>query len=698
MVNNQWQILIVVLLIVFDFAPCLVFGHSTVEGPLPLPYNRSPGIPGNNLICHPRTEVAMNHRLAAHSGPLRGQTFLLTADEVCVGREPSAQICIADLSVSRQHCRIRRDGEHYRVHDLDSLNGTLVNGVPVAERQLGHGDEIRIGDSCFFFLSDDGINVPAATVLWEEKDRLSGATVELRREEAPYAQRDKTPQGLVLSAAVVQNLNALLKISSVVHSVQDPIELAERLLQLLFEVVPAEYGVILQLRAEEEEPWSVLARRRLPTLASDSAVSRTVLRRVTERRMAMLNNDVLEGAEFKEASSLASSQVRSLLAVPLLLFETVTGVIYLVTRDEAALFTEDHLQLLSAVASIGAVALDNARLVEGLSQENRRLQAEINLPHNMVGESPRMRDVLRFIGKVAAVDSTILIRGESGTGKELVARAIHNNSLRRDKPFVAINCAALTESLLESELFGYEKGAFTNALSQKKGKLETADGGTVFLDEVGELAPTLQAKLLRVLQEREFDRVGGTRPVRVDIRLIAATNKNLEEAIQDGSFRQDLYFRLNVVAVSMPPLRERQQDIPLLATYFIGKHSRSSRRRVTGLSPEARSLLLQYDWPGNIRELENAIERAIVMGSSEQLLPEDLPEFVLEKASPEATVLTQYHQSVNETKREMILKAFENAGGSYTETAKLLGLHPNYLHRLIRNLKLKPELKKRTGA
>jgi Nif-specific regulatory protein len=296
---------------------------------------------------------------------------------------------------------------------------------------------------------------------------------------------------------------------------------------------------------------------------------------------------------------------------------------------------------------------------------------------------------------VAPTDSTVLISGESGTGKELAARAIHRNSKRAGKPFMAVNCAALNESLLESELFGHEKGAFTGAVSQKKGRLEVADHGTVFLDEVGELSPALQVKLLRVLQEREFERVGGTNSIKVDIRLIAATNKNLEEAIETGEFRQDLFYRLNVVSFEMPALRDRREDIPLLSSYFADKNGVKCNRRLTGISAEARACLSAYDWPGNVRELENAIERAVVLGSTNLILPEDLPEAVLERdlLSDTSTAL-KYHEAVTHTKRQIILDAVTQAKGNYTEAAKLLGVHPNYLHRLIRNLNLREQLKK----
>src|SRR5437667_1609387 len=310
----------------------------------------------------------------------------------------------------------------------------------------------------------------------------------------------------------------------------------------------------------------------------------------------------------------------------------------------------------------------------------------------MIGESPPKQQVYKFISKAAPTDATVLISGESGTGKELAARAIHQNSKRADKPFMAVNCAALAESLLESELFGHEKGAFTGALVQKKGRLEVADGGTVFLDEIGELSPSLQVKLLRVLQEHEFERVGGTRTIKVDIRVVAATNKDLEQAIAQGTFRQDLYYRLNVVQLELPRLRQRPEDIPLLASYFATKYADKCNRRVTGISPEAKARLIGYDWPGNVRELENAIERAVVLGTTESILLEDLPEAVLEREISATTPATKYHEAVAQTKKQIILNAMDQAKGSYTEAAKLLGVHPNYLHRLIRNLNLKDRL------
>jgi Nif-specific regulatory protein len=303
-----------------------------------------------------------------------------------------------------------------------------------------------------------------------------------------------------------------------------------------------------------------------------------------------------------------------------------------------------------------------------------------------------MKEIFQFLARVAPTDSTVLIEGESGTGKELVAKALHLNSPRATKPFVAINCAAIPETLLESDLFGHERGAFTGAAAQKKGRLEVADGGVVFLDEIGELAPTLQVKLLRVLQEREFDRVGGTHPIKVNIRLIAATNRDLEDAVRKGEFRQDLYYRLAVVKMTMPPLRERREDIPMLTRHFVQKYAMRCRVKAKPISREAMAALVHYEWPGNVRELENAIERALVMGSSDMVLLEDLPESLLEQNAPEDITEGKYHGSVKALKKQLILDAVEQTGGNYVEAAGILGVHPNYLHRLIRNLGLKDEL------
>jgi transcriptional regulator with GAF, ATPase, and Fis domain len=310
-------------------------------------------------------------------------------------------------------------------------------------------------------------------------------------------------------------------------------------------------------------------------------------------------------------------------------------------------------------------------------------------PQDMIGDSAPMRQLCDRIRKVAPSDCTVLIGGETGTGKEVAARAMHQSSPRARHPFVAVNCAALTESLLESELFGHERGAFTGAASQKKGRFEIADRGTLFLDEVGELAPALQAKLLRALQLREFERVGGTRTIKVDVRVVAATNQDLAAAVSAGRFRQDLWYRLNVVSLTMPPLRARRSDVPMLAAHFAAKYGRG---RAIAVSPAALDALNAYDWPGNVRELENAIERAVVLGASNTIAVEDLPEGIVhasERAPVEDVEGAAYHESVRDTKRRLILDAIDRSGGNYTAAARLLGLNPTYLHRLLKNLQLR---------
>jgi transcriptional regulator with GAF, ATPase, and Fis domain len=369
------------------------------------------------------------------------------------------------------------------------------------------------------------------------------------------------------------------------------------------------------------------------------------------------------------------------------------GILYLDTRNAETRFTAADLELVSAIAGLAAMGIENAWQFERLNLENQRLRAEVTLTHDMVGRSARMREVYQFIERVAPSDATVLIGGESGTGKELAARAIHKNSPRKNHPFVALNCAALTETLLESELFGHEKGAFTSAVAQKKGFLEVAEGGTVFLDEVGELSPILQAKLLRVLQEREFTRVGGTRSIKINVRFLAATNRDLQKGVQDEKFRGDLYHRLNVISITLPSLREHPEDIPLLAEHFAARYAEKCGRVMKGISEPARACLTRYEWPGNIRELENAMERAVVVGSSEWIQPEDLPETVVETGGGSEVAPAKYHEAIRKLKKELILNALDQSAGNVTEAAKLLGVHANYLHRLMKNLDLRAAAK-----
>ena len=637
----------------------------------------------------------MRPRLLAVAGPLKGGVFALPEAEFSIGRGASSRLRIVDRSVSRHHCVLKFEEGRYTIRDLDSRNGTFVNDAPVSERVLENGDRIKIGAAQFLFLVQDVEPVfEAALVHFEDADIDTQSTVQLRYEDALYLRPDKLLAALPIAGQMARDLHALLKVSTAINSTLGTEELKEKLLELIFEIVPAERGAILLVSAAGEEFASVSGRVRDSGSVQTVRVIRAVVRHVLREGVAVLGNSVLNGDIFKSSESLAASGIQSVLCVPLILCGKVLGAIYLDTSCSETRFAEDHLQLVTAIAGIAAVALENSRHVEWLEGENRRLKEEMSVEHSMIGESPRMRDVYQFIAKVAPTDSTVLICGESGTGKELAARAIHENSSREEKPFVPINCAAITETLLESELFGHERGAFTGAVVQKKGKLEVAEGGTLFLDEVGELAPALQAKLLRVLQEREFERVGGTRSIKVDIRLIAATNRDLAELVKSGAFRQDLFYRLNVVSITMPPLRARKEDIPPLTSFFIDRLSQRCRRRVSGVSPEARACLMQYSWPGNVRELENAIERAVVLGSTGLILPEDLPEAVLESDLSTGAPIAQYHEAVKEVKKQVIANAVEQAGGNYTEAAKILGVHPNYLHRLIRNMGLKPALKK----
>jgi transcriptional regulator with GAF, ATPase, and Fis domain len=637
-------------------------------------------------------QAAVSAKLLAIRGPLKKSEFVLGTG-VSIGSGEACEIRLQDGSVSEQHCAIAVVNGRHVVRDLDSRSGTFVNGIPVKEREIVSGDEVAIGNSVFLFNDQARRRPEGSEVELEERADPQGQLRQVRYEELSLMPPESLA-ALPASERMARNLSVLLRISTGIGGMRDAELLTWTLLGMVFDVIPAERGAILLTGEVRGEIRSHTAWDRVQGPDHPVQVSQGILRRVMEERISLLEN------AGNDQGHAGETKTQSILCAPLAAGERVLGILYLDTRNAATRFSDEDLELLSAIAGLAAIGIENARQFERLRTENEQLRAEVSPAHDMVGRSARMREVYQFIERVAPSDATVLIQGESGTGKELAARAIHKNSPRKNQPFVALNCAAFTETLLESELFGHEKGAFTSAISQKKGFLEVAEGGTVFLDEVGELSPILQAKLLRVLQEREFMRVGGTRPIKMNVRFLAATNKDLQKAVKEGTFRGDLFHRLNVISVSLPALREHAEDIPVLAEHFAARHAEKCNRLVRGIAEEARACLTKYEWPGNIRELENAMERAVVVGSSEWILPEDLPEMVMETGAggePERAPV-KYHEAIRRMKKELILNALEQSGGNITEAAKALGVHGNYLHRLMTNLDVRAALKKQNKS
>jgi transcriptional regulator with GAF, ATPase, and Fis domain len=611
-------------------------------------------------------------RLLATSGLLKGTVWKAKDGPLLLGRDASSQVRTSDAAVSRRHCSVTEAADGgFEIEDLNSHNGTFVNGIKVTRKVIRHGDRIRIGSSEFVFLTgpDDG-----GTGGFEGG---GGSDSALKTMQLDFSGLPSDASNASWVGRMARDLSAFFKIANVINSTRDVQAMQCELLALICEVIPAAHGAIVLQLNRNEEPGAPCTWNRKGS--PEVRIQDALVQQATWEQCAVLVT----------AQSGATEHV---LCVPLLGIERGLGVIYLSSPASMAPFGDEHAYFLSSVSRIAAITLENLSKLDSLRAENQRLRVEGKADQTLVGESRAMLRVREFIRRVAQGDSTVLIRGESGTGKELIARALHAGGSRPDKPFVAINCAAIPEALLESELFGHEKGAFTGATAVRKGKLEAAEDGTLFLDEIGEMAPLLQAKLLRALQQREFERLGGNRLLSFNARVVAATNKNLEQAIKSGEFRQDLYYRLNVVSVVSPPLREHREDIPLLALHFANQYAAKCKRSFKGIVAEARSLLLQYSWPGNVRELENAIEHAIVMGLTDEILPEDLPDALLEEQA--SALEGRYHDTLNETKKQLVLTALDEAKGSPVDAARLLGIHPKYLHRLIRNLKLKSDVKR----
>ncbi|MFP4114783.1 MAG: nif-specific transcriptional activator NifA [Spirochaetota bacterium] len=397
------------------------------------------------------------------------------------------------------------------------------------------------------------------------------------------------------------------------------------------------------------------------------------------------------------ARSKKTSRDVSFICVPIKIGNETIGALSadrpVVDRDEL----EDNVRVLSVVASLVAQAVKIRQKVmeekRALMEENTRLHEELKerfRPSNIIGSSRAMQDVFDMIAQVSRSEATVLIRGESGTGKELVAHAIHYNSRRADKPFVKVNCAALPETVIESELFGHEKGAFTGAINSRKGRFEIANGGTIFLDEIGDLSPATQVKLLRVLQEREFERVGGNETIRVNVRVITATNRNLEELMAQSSFREDLYYRLNVFPIHIPPLRDRKSDILLLADHFIEKYATQNHVAVRRISTPAIDLLMSYHWPGNVRELENCVERAVLLSVDEVIHSHHLPPSLQSAESTNTEFHGTLEESLDNLERELILDSLKSTRGNMAKAARLLGITERIMGLRVKKHEIDP--------
>jgi len=387
----------------------------------------------------------------------------------------------------------------------------------------------------------------------------------------------------------------------------------------------------------------------------------------------------------------------SFLCVPIKIGNEVIGTLSADTSFSGKLLFQDMLRLLSIVASMiaQAVRLRQSALEERkrLLEENIRLQEELKdrfRPANIIGNSRAMQGVYNLIAQVSKSDATVLIRGENGTGKELVAHAIHYTSQRSSKPFIRVNCAALPETVIESELFGHEKGAFTGAIAMRKGRFELAHGGTIFLDEIGDLTPTTQIRLLRVLQEREFERVGGTETIKVNVRLMAATNRDLERLIEKNLFRQDLYYRLNVFPIHIPPLRERKSDILLLADFFVEKYSTVNHKNIRRISTPAIDMMMAYHWPGNVRELENCIERAVLLSNDDVIHGHHLPPTLQTAEASDTTVRNTLRATLESVEKEMIQDALKSSRGNMAKAARALGLTERIMRLRVKKYEINP--------
>jgi transcriptional regulator with GAF, ATPase, and Fis domain len=542
---------------------------------------------------------------------------------------------------------IQFDGKSFMATALDGAQ-LVVNGKKRGQHTLTDGDNIQLGSTQLVFQSGERAPEPAPIRRLPTDDPESLATSRL----ADFARQLANEPGV------------------------DPA--LTRLLDALIEVVRADKGFVLVVN--DGVPQVLKARNFQRENVADAVerLSDTIVKRVLETRQPLRIEDALHDAQFNASDSVVNLKLASVMCLPLVIRGELIGAIYLGNDKLTSLFSERELEVATSFCSTAVLLVELGRQLDELRADKKALLERLD-EHaygDILGACDPMRDIFRKIDKVAATDISVLVTGETGTGKELIAREIHRRSPRRNGPFVAINCGAIPENLLESELFGHAKGAFTGAVASRPGRFQAASGGTLLLDEIGEMPPSLQVKLLRALQERTVTRVGENKPEAVDIRVVAATNKDLDEEMRAGRFREDLYYRINVVHLHLPPLRDRGEDAVMLAKWFLGRAVRELSSKVKGYSPQALVAIKRFRWPGNIRQLENRIKKAVVLADKPLISPDDL-ELRPEQLEP----ILPLADARDEWQKRYINEVLERNGGNRTKTAKDLGVDPRTIFR-----------------
>ncbi len=645
----------------------------------------------------------------------RGKVYRLVDRQVTtVGRAPTNRIVLDDEVCSRNHCEIFYSDSSWVIRDLSSRNGTMVQGLAITQDQeLQEGDVIEIGESEGIFTFDvsrftnrptsdgSGSELESATIgvgkqsSWEEFN-----VPEIIQRKSHTRFHTPVPASPVDRDRTSRELGRLYRLALDMGNAQSEQELSQIVLKGLFEGTGADIGAILYLDPNLEQPRNsenlkVIAFHSLDELPYQKP-SHFLSDLVFTEGDAILAHDIADDSKLSSRDSLGEIHAESVICAPLRNKLGVIGLIHLYSTNPDNPLDSDDLEFTLALADQLTICFQNLnekkQLSDGLARvegENKSLREQLELESELVGNSSSMVAMKQKILRIAPTDASVLIRGESGVGKELVARAIHFNSHRKKHPFVCMNCAALSEGLLESELFGHEKGAFTGATSQKPGKFEQSDRGTLFLDEVGEMSLAIQAKFLRVLEGHAFERVGGSRSIDVDVRVVAATNRDMEKAVSEGIFRQDLYFRLHVVEISVDPLRVRSDDILVLANYFLNRFVTKTGRLIKGFTDEAKELLESYHWPGNVRELQNTIERAFILCTGDFIDAADIQLSAVGMESDPHCVLPPVVTGFREVpldvvEQDHIVAVLNNTNWNKSRSAQILGIERSTLDRKLK--------------